>query len=96
MMNNCRNGPSEFFVTGTLKTWSIIPDLAKITVPTLLLNGRYDEVQASAVQPIFDGLMKVKWVTFEESSHLPYVEEEERYGQVVSGFLGGPFGEGDG
>ena len=87
MMNNCRNGPSEFFVTGTLKTWSIIPDLAKITVPTLLLNGRYDEVQASAVQPIFDGLMKVKWVTLENSSHMPHYEERERTIRLVADFL---------
>lgn len=86
---SCRNGPSEFFITGTLKTWSIIPDLPLITTPTLLLNGRHDEVQDLAVRPIFEGIgAKVRWVTFEESSHTPYVEEGERYGEVVAGFLG--------
>ncbi|KAI0085706.1 Alpha/Beta hydrolase protein [Irpex rosettiformis] len=83
------NGPSEFFVTGTLKPWSIIPDLPLIATPALLLNGRHDEVQESAVRPIFEGLKRVKWVVLEEASHLSFVEVEERYGEVVNGFLRG-------
>lgn len=38
------NGPSEFTVTGNLKTWSIENQVHKISVPTLLLNAEYDEV----------------------------------------------------
>ena len=40
---NTMNGPSEFTVTGTLKTWDIMDRLGEITVPTLLVGGRYDE-----------------------------------------------------
>lgn len=36
------NGPNEFFIMGSLKTWSIIDELHKISVTTLLINGRYD------------------------------------------------------
>ncbi|KAI0697175.1 Alpha/Beta hydrolase protein [Cytidiella melzeri] len=81
------NGPSEFHIVGSLKTWDVRGDLCKICVPTLLLNGRYDEVQDVAVQPLFEGIEKVKWVQFGESSHLPFVEESSRYKQVVAGFL---------
>jgi hypothetical protein len=35
------NGPSEFTVTGTLKTWHIMDRLGEIEVPTLLVGGRY-------------------------------------------------------
>lgn len=82
-----RNGPSEFHITGSLKEWSIIGELHKITVPTLLLNGRYDEAQDSVVKPYFDELEKVKWFTFSESSHMPQYEEREKYMQIVGDFL---------
>lgn len=39
------NGPSEFTVVGSLKTWSIVDQLHKITVPTLVLNGEFDEAR---------------------------------------------------
>ena len=64
------NGPSEFFVTGTLKTWSIVEELHRITVPTLVVNGRYDEAQDECVEPYFWNIPKVKWFRFAESSHV--------------------------
>ncbi|KAF5368947.1 hypothetical protein D9758_003041 [Tetrapyrgos nigripes] len=81
-----RNGPSEFFVTGSLKTWSMVEDAHRINVPTLLTNGRMDEAQDSTVFPFFDGIPKVKWVTFENSSHTPHIEETERFLKVVADF----------
>ena len=83
----CRNGPSEFHVIGSLKDWTIVDDIHKIKASTLLLNGRYDEAQDSAVQPYFRALPKVKWYQFAESSHMPHYEERERYMQVVGDFL---------
>lgn len=83
-----RNGPSEFHITGSLKEWSVIPELHKITVPTLLLNGRYDEAQDSVVEPFFKEIQsKVKWYTFSESSHMPQYEERELYMKHVGDFL---------
>ncbi|KAJ7039857.1 proline-specific peptidase [Mycena alexandri] len=81
------NGPSEFTVTGTLKTWTVIEDLHKIDVPTLLINGRFDEAQDVSVRPFFQKIPRVKWVQFAESSHMPLVEENERYLQVIGDFL---------
>ncbi|MGH3398604.1 MAG: proline iminopeptidase-family hydrolase, partial [Streptosporangiaceae bacterium] len=40
---NTMNGPSEFTVTGTLRTWDIMDRLGEIAVPALLVGGRYDE-----------------------------------------------------
>ena len=61
---------SEFFITGTLKTWSIVEELHRITVPTLVVNGRYDEAQDECVEPYFWNIPKVKWFRFAESSHV--------------------------
>jgi len=81
------NGPSEFHVVGTLKTWSVVDRVASITAPTLLINGRYDEATPACVQPFADAIPDVRWEVFQDSSHLPQVEEEERYLQVVGAFL---------
>ncbi|KAI1796316.1 prolyl aminopeptidase-2 [Ganoderma leucocontextum] len=81
------NGPSEFYVTGLLKDWSIVEEASKIEVITLLLNGAYDEAADSTVLPFFRAIPKVKWYTFAESSHTPHWEEREKYMQLVSDFL---------
>ena len=81
------NGPSEFHVIGTMKDWTVIDRLDRVVAPTLLVNGRYDEATPACVQPFADRIPDVRWEVFEESSHLPQVEEEERYLQVVGAFL---------
>ena len=81
------NGPNEFYCVGSLRTWSIVDRLASIEVPTLLISGRYDEATPATVQPFADHIDDVRWTIFEESSHMPFVEEPERYRDVVGAFL---------
>jgi len=56
-------------------------------VPTLLLSGRDDEAMDEVVEPYFEKVDKAKWVTFVESSHVPYCEERHRFMEVASRFL---------
>jgi len=84
---NTMNGPNEFFCIGSLKDWSVVDKVHKISVPTLLISGRYDEATPATVQPFFDGIPNVSWEIFESSSHMPFVEETERYLDVVEAFL---------
>lgn len=83
-----RNGPSEFNVIGSLKGWDITPELHKINVPTLLINGNYDEAQDITMEPFFREIPgKVKWVRFPESSHCPHLEETDAFVEAVGNFL---------
>ncbi|MEV6605179.1 proline iminopeptidase-family hydrolase [Kutzneria sp. NPDC051319] len=82
------NGPSEFHVIGSLRDWSIIDRIDAVAAPTLLVSGRHDEATPETVQPYFDRIPDVRWEIFEESSHMPHVEEPERFAEVVGGFLG--------
>ena len=81
------NGPSEFHVIGSLKHWSIIDRLHKVQVPTLLISGKYDEATPATVQPYQDNIKGARWQIFENSSHMPHVEETELYMKSVGAFL---------
>ena len=81
------NGPSEFHCIGSLRTWNITDDLHGIAVPTLLVSGRYDEATPTIVGEIAERIPNNEWVIFEESSHMPHVEEPERFAEVLNAFL---------
>lgn len=83
------NGPNEFHVIGTLKDWSVVDEVHRIEVPTLLLTGRHDEATPVTVQPYSDRIPEVRWEVLEDSSHLPHLEEPERFREVVLDYLDG-------
>ena len=73
---------------GELSNWTIIDRLHLVRVPTLVINGRADIAQDFVCEPFFRKIQKVKWVTFELSSHFPVWEERERFMKLTSEFLG--------
>jgi L-proline amide hydrolase len=81
------NGPSEFHVVGSLRNWSIEDCLPRIVAPTLVLAGRYDEATPAVVRPYHERIPGARHVVFEESSHLPHLEEPERFLRVLFDFL---------
>jgi L-proline amide hydrolase len=81
------NGPTEFHVVGTLKDWSIIDRLDRIDVPTLVISGRHDEATPAVIQPFADRIPDVRWHIFEQSSHMPHVEEKPACLALVGDFL---------
>ncbi|MEO7002054.1 MAG: proline iminopeptidase-family hydrolase [Ktedonobacterales bacterium] len=81
------NGPSEFHVVGTLKHWDITDRLGEISLPTLLLSGRYDEATPRIMEAVHGGIVGSEWALFENSSHMSHCEEEERYLRVVNSWL---------
>lgn len=81
------NGPSEFHVIGTLRDWDIRGRLGEIALPTLLTSGLHDELTPMQAQVVHFGIPGNEWELFKESSHMPHVEEPERYVEVLDGFL---------
>ena len=81
------NGPSEFHCIGTIRDWSIIDRLDRIDAPTLLISGRHDEATEAVVRPFNDRIRDVRWTIFENSSHLPHVEETAAFLALVGDFI---------
>ncbi len=80
-------GPNEFVITGTLKHWDITDRLGEIDLPTLITAGAYDEFTPPQAEALHSGIAGSELVTFENASHMQFVEEPERYRAVVAGFL---------
>ena len=82
------NGPSEFHVVGRLRGWDVTERLGSLRVPTLVLGGRHDEATPAVTGAVHRAIPGSEWRIFEESSHMPHVEEPERFLSVVGDFLG--------
>ncbi len=87
-------GPSEWCATGTLKDWDITDRLGEISVPTLVIGGRYDEATPAITESLHRGIPGSEWVIFEKSGHFPHLEETDRYLQVLNQFLNRVEGQG--
>lgn len=81
------NGPTEFTVVGTIAGFDISDRLAEIEAPVLLVSGAHDEVRPWVVEKLQARLRDSEWALFEDSSHMPHVEEHERFLKVVKAFL---------
>lgn len=80
-------GPNEWTVTGALRGWDVRDRLGEIAVPALVVRGRYDLCTEPIAATLLRGLPDAREVVFEESSHMPALEEPERYLEVVGAFL---------
>lgn len=81
------NGPNELVIVGNLKDWDRRDRLSEITVPTLIVVGRYDEVSPVCAETLHRGIAGSQLNIFEHSAHLPHIEEKENYLQIVAAFL---------
>lgn len=80
-------GPSEFHVTGNLKDFDCTLQLKDFNVPTLYTCGRYDEATPNSTEYFSSLTPNGKFHIFEQSAHMPYLEEQEEYVRVIGGFL---------
>lgn len=81
------NGPSEFSVTGTLKDWDVMDRLGEITVPTLLVGGRYDECRPEHLADMHRRIPGSRLAIVEDASHLCFAERPAEFTAVVGSFL---------
>jgi proline iminopeptidase len=81
-------GPSEYSVTGNLRTFDRSDRLHEIAVATLYTCGRHDEATPETVDWYRSLTPGAELVVFEDSAHLAHLEERERYNDVIGAFLG--------
>lgn len=80
---------TTFRGVGAISSWQVCQgDLAKINVPVLHLSGRYDEVTPNCIAPLHSSIPNSEWTIFEESSHMPFLEEPAKFINAMANFLG--------
>jgi proline iminopeptidase len=82
-------GPdADVVLGGDLASLDFRRQLRTITVPTLVLAGRFDRVAIPRFAVQFKTLMpRAQFVLFERSGHEPFIEEPERHDSVMRAFL---------
>jgi proline-specific peptidase len=81
------NGPSEFTVTGTLKDWDVTERLGEITIPALLVGGRYDECRPAHLAEMHRRMPGSQLATIEDASHLCFAEQPAAFTTLVNSFF---------
>ncbi len=79
----------DYFSYHDLPHFDILQDLENVMVPVVVYGGRYD-AQCPLVfsEEIHSSLPQSTLVVFEESNHYPFVEEKEKFAEMISKFHG--------
>lgn len=80
-------GPSEFTVTGTLRSYDRVDQLANIEIPTLFTCGEHDEASPATCKYYQNHLPNSKLHILEGASHEHHIEKTEEYLKIVRSFL---------
>jgi proline iminopeptidase len=81
------NGPSEFNISGSFKDWDVTQRLAEITVPTLVLAGRHDELSPEAQADMARRIPGAEFEVFENGSHMAFWDDRDKFMKTMRGFL---------
>jgi len=80
-------GASEFTVTGTLQDFDVTDRLNEIAIPSLFTCGHFDEATPRTTEYYASLVPGSEFHVFENSSHMPGVEEPQVYADRVRKFL---------
>ncbi len=82
-------GPSEFGIVGDakLKNWDISGELAKITVPTLMIGGAYDTMDPKHMEWMASQVQNGRYLHCAQGSHLAMYDDQETYFKGLIQFI---------
>lgn len=80
-------GPSELGASGKLVNWDRTPDLANITVPTLVIGGRHDTMDPAHMEWMSKQVKNGRYLFCPNGSHLSMYDDQKTYVEGVIQFL---------
>ena len=72
-------GPSELGASGKLLNWDRTADLARITVPTLVIGARYDTMDPGHMEWMARAALHGRYLFCPNGSHLAMYDDQETY-----------------
>lgn len=80
-------GHNEFSPTGTLAGYEFTNRLHEIKEPCLITSGAIDLCSPFIAKEMHDRLPNSQWELFQFSRHMPFVEENDKYVEVLNKWL---------
>ena len=80
-------GHNEFSPTGTLAGYEFTDRLHEIKEPCLITSGAIDLCSPYIAKVMYDRIPNSSWELFQFSRHMPFVEETEKYIDVLTKWL---------
>ncbi|RLK63309.1 alpha/beta fold hydrolase [Atopobacter sp. AH10] len=80
-------GENECMPTGTLAGFDYTERLNEISVPTLITSGQMDLCSPFIAKTMLDRLPNAQWELFQYSRHMPYIDEKEKYHDILLKWL---------
>jgi proline iminopeptidase len=80
-------GPSEFGISGKLLKWDRTADLAKITVPTLTIGGKYDTMDPKYMEQMAKTFPNGQYLYCSKGSHLSMYDDQQTYMKGLINFI---------
>ena len=80
-------GHNEFSPTGTLAGYEFTDRLHEIKEPCLITSGAIDLCSPYIAKVMYDRIPNSSWELFQFSRHMPFVEETEKYMDVLTKWL---------
>jgi len=84
---NYMQGPSEFTITGTLKTYDATPFLKSVKVPVLFTVGEFDEADPPTVKRQAQMTPAAKYAVIPGAAHIVQWDNPDETNRVVRDFL---------
>jgi proline iminopeptidase len=86
---NLMQGPNEFSITGNFKNWDRWADLPKIKTQTLVMGGRYDEMDPDQIRREGKLIPNARTWISDRGSHMAMYDDQEAYFAALVPFLQG-------
>lgn len=80
-------GPNEYSPEGTLHDYDYMDQMKDIKTPTLITSGINDLCTPLIAKTMYDNIPGSKWELFAHSRHMPFVEENDKYEQILTKWL---------
>jgi L-proline amide hydrolase len=81
------NGPNEFHVVGTLRSWTVVDRLDRIDIPALVVAGEFDEATPATWEPFATRIAGATTHVFAGASHCVHLEQPENFRAEIARFL---------
>lgn len=84
---NTMQGPNEFVITGNFKDWDRWADLPRIKTPTLVMGGKFDEMNPADIRREAKLIPNARLAICENGSHMSMWDDQQTYFRHLLKFI---------